>query len=478
MSKPQAFSRRQFLGSLLATAGASAAPFALNLAAMSKVAAATTGDYKALVCLFMTGGNDQANTVLATDPASWSGYLAARATDNSGAIALPSVGSSGGVLPIVPRTTQAGRSFALHPQLAPLKNLFDDGRAAIVANVGTLLAPTTLLQYNNASVPLPPKLFSHNDQQSTWQSFQPEGASAGWGGRMAELLSASGGNTSFASVSAAGNAVFLAGNSLRQYQISAAGAQPVAYLDGILWGTPATANPVRSIISGTRTDPFENEHTEVMRRALAAQSTMSAAMLPVGAGGVAAPGTYLSPISGTQAVNPLAEQLQTVARVIGGRGTLGVGRQVFFVSLSGFDTHDYQALNHADALARVAHAIAYFEGALATLGGLDMRSQVTLFTASDFGRTFASNGDGTDHGWGSHHFVVGGAVRGKDIYGGFPVTGLGHSLDVGAGSLLPTSSVDQYGATLASWFGLSATQIADVFPHIGNFSNPNLGFML
>jgi len=170
-------------------------------------------------------------------------------------------------------------------------------------------------------------------------------------------------------------------------------------------------------------------------------------------------------------------QLQTVARIIGGRGALGAKRQVFYVTLGSFDTHDRQKELHGDLMARLAHALAYFDATLAALQGADVRRQVTTFTASDFGRTFSSNGDGTDHGWGAHHFVVGGAVKGGDIYGAFPATGLGHALDVGSGALLPTTSVDQYGATLATWFGVADSQLADVFPNIGNFSRRDLGFM-
>ena len=156
---------------------------------------------------------------------------------------------------------------------------------------------------------------------------------------------------------------------------------------------------------------------------------------------------------------------------------MGVKRQVFYVGITGFDTHDDQRVRQADLLAQLSHAMSYFYGTLKSLNGADLQKQVTLFTASDFGRTFTSNGDGTDHGWGAHHFVMGGAVKGKNIYGTVPAVGLGHELDIGSGALLPTVSVDQYGATLASWFGLSATQIADVFPNIGNFGTRNLGFM-
>ncbi|HYD80713.1 MAG TPA: DUF1501 domain-containing protein [Paucimonas sp.] len=481
MSEKINASRRHFLrtASILSAVGSAGAPFALNLATVGAAAAQTAGsDYKAIVCLFMAGGNDHANTVLATDPASWNSYQTVRTTSEAGSIALPAPGAAGGVLPIVPATAQAGREFALHPQLGALKDLFDNGRAAVVANVGPLLAPTTKAQYKAASVPLPPKLFSHNDQQSTWQAGRPEGAANGWGGRMGDLLASANGNTIFTCISAAGNAVFLSGKSVQQYQIGAAGAVAIGRLTGSLFGAPAAANPLQAIVAGERGNLFEKEHAAVVKRSIDAQAVLAGAMLPAGAAGVPNPGQYTNPNTGAPANNSLATQLQTVARIIAGRGGLGARRQVFFVSMGGFDTHDFERASHADLMAKLAHALAYFDNTLATLPGGDMRSQVTLFTASDFGRTFTSNGDGTDHGWGAHHFVVGGAVRGRDIYGNFPATGLGHELDVGSGSLLPAISVDQYGATLARWFGLSDGQIADVFPNIGNFATRDLGFML
>jgi len=179
------------------------------------------------------------------------------------------------------------------------------------------------------------------------------------------------------------------------------------------------------------------------------------------------------PSTRTAAVNDLAIQLQTVARIIGARGSLGASRQVFFVSMGGFDTHDNQNRAQADLLARLSHAIGYLDGVLGTMG---MREKVALFTGSDFGRTFTSNGDGTDHGWGAHHFVYGGAVKGKEIYGRFPQVGLNHSDEVGSGSFLPAVSVDQIGATLGKWFGISDSNLNLVFPNLKNFT-PNLGFM-
>ncbi len=481
MSKLNA-SRREFLrlGSMLGSASAlgAATPFALNLATMASAAAqGAVSDYKAIVCLFMYGANDHANTVLATDSTSWTQYTTVRTTAETGSIALPAVGTTGGVIPISPSTTQAGRTFALHPNLSELKTLFDNGRAAILANVGPLIVPTTLTQYQKASVPLPPKLFSHNDQQSLWQAYAPEGAAYGWGGRMGDLLAANNTNPIFTAISASGNAVFLSGRNIIQYQVSSSGATPIAGLSGTLYGSSTAGSTLRSIVTGDTANYFQKEHAAVTNRAINAQALLGPSMAAAGTSGVPNPSQYTNPNTGALATNNLATQLQTVARIIAGRSALGAKRQVFFVSMGGFDTHDFQKTAQADLLARLSHAINYFDGAMGNLMGSDMRKQVTLFTASDFGRTFTSNGDGTDHGWGSHHFIVGGAVKGGNIYGNFPVTGLKHAEDVGSGSLLPQFSVDQYGATLASWFGLSATQIADVFPNIGNFTNRNLGFI-
>ncbi|MBX9899203.1 MAG: DUF1501 domain-containing protein [Burkholderiaceae bacterium] len=480
MTKKTNASRREFLrmSSMLSLVGGTAGPFALNLATMASAAAQTApGGYKALVCLFMYGANDQANTVLATDSTSWTQYLSVRTTNEAGSIALPTVDTPNGVIPIVPNTTQAGRTFALHPNMVEMKTLFDSGRAAIISNVGPLIVPTTLTQYKAGSVPLPAKLFSHNDQQSLWQSYAPEGARYGWGGRMGDLLAANNTNPIFTAISVSGNAVFLSGRNINQYQVTSSGAVAIGGLSGSLFGSSAATNPLKSVITGNGSNLFQKEHAAVTNRSINAQSLLGPAMAPSGPTGVPEPTAYLNRATNAIGTNSLAVQLQTVARIIAARSALGAQRQVFFVSLGGFDTHDFQSKNQADLLARVSHAVSYFDGVLANLQGTDLRNQVTLFTASDFGRTFTSNGDGTDHGWGSHHFIVGGAVRGKNIYGDFPVTGLKHNQDVGSGSLLPQFSVDQYGATLANWFGLSATQINDVFPNITNFTQRNLGFM-
>jgi uncharacterized protein (DUF1501 family) len=466
-------SRRHFLASALAGASYGAVPLAASLAAMSGAAAAGANDYKALVCVFMSGGNDSYNTVLATDPSSWAQYLRFRKTNQQNSIALSADPS--GLLPLWPSTYQYGRSFALHPELGLLKLMFENNRAAVIANVGTLIQPTTRAAYKNGTALLPRQLFSHNDQQSVWQSSMPEGAAYGWGGRIADMIAASNSNNMFASVSTGGSAVFSTGRVVDQFAAASAGAAQVNALDNYLFGI--RVHPLNSIITGASTNLIESEYANITRRSLAAQEFLKTAMAPDGPGGIATPTLYTNPATGAKAVNPLAVQLQTVARIIAGRTTLGVKRQVFFVNLGGFDTHANQVTRHADLMAQLAHGLYYFDGVSKNLRGGNLRDSITTFTASDFGRTLISNGDGTDHGWGGHHFVVGGAVQGNDIYGTFPTIGVGHDQEIGNGALLPSLSVDQYGATLASWFGLSASQIADIFPNLVNFSQKNLGFM-
>ena len=512
--KPDA-SRRVFLrqASAMAALGAGA-PLALNLAAMGAASAQTAPDYKALVCIFLFGGNDAFNMVLPTDSASWGPYstvrnqapdsiaLLAPGTAPNASAAVGSPARLGGVLPIAPTNAQ-GRTFALHPMLATLQSMFNtDRRLAIVPNIGPLVLPTTKAQYAQASHPKPASLFSHNDQQNTWQSFQPEGATVGWGGRLGDLMAAGNQRAIFTAISAAGNAVWLSGNDVRQYQVGCNGAIRMGSdSNGRVYGSTAVAAAMERIVRGSRGGHvMEGDLSVVSQRSIDAELALRTALKPPQDplfGTAPATGAYnanndpklrYTPdplVPATTAFNALAQQLQVVARMIEASSNAGIGarRQVFFVSLGGFDNHDLQNRNHADLMARLGHAMRYFD---TTLGAIGARNQVTAFTASDFGRTFTSNGDGTDHGWGSHHFVMGGAVRGGDLYGSFPTLALKNTNNnnfdaspnqLNNGSLLPTTAVDQFGATLGRWFGASDTQLLDVFPNLRNFSNRDLGFM-
>ena len=470
-------SRRQFLrtASLATMSGMYASPIILGLNSLAAMAQGNgASDYKALVCVFLQGGNDGHGTVIATDAASFSAFTTAR----SGApgLAYPLAN----LLPISPNTPQSGRSFALNPYLNGVQNLFSAGRAAVVANVGTLIAPASKAQVQANSVPLPASLFSHFDQTAAWQAIASNGGSGehvGWGGAVADLIESMNfnSNSMFTCISTAGIALFLAGEASFQLNVTPAGPIPISGLANPLFGSQAGTQALNSILTAEETNLFAKEYEVVVNRSMQAQALLASSMLPAGPTGVPNPPQYLDPTTNMLADNPLAASLQTVARIIGGRMSLGVNRQIFYVQIGSFDTHDGQATTHAKLLTQLGQALEYFDGQMQTFG---LGNNVTTFTASDFGRTLTCNTDGTDHGWGSHHFVVGGAVKGSDMYGQYPVVGANQANDVGAGRLIPTTSVDQYGGTLARWFGLSDGQVKTVFPNFGNFgSSPYMGFM-
>lgn len=465
----------------------------LSLAAMGPAAAANTTGYKALVCIFLTGGNDAYNTLLATDAGSWAAYNAAREGGAEG-VGLAAPGTPpqangslhaklGGVLPISPLNAQ-GRTLAVHPCLGAVRDLFASQRVALVSNVGPLMGPTTKEAYLAGTAPRPPKLFSHNDQQSVWQSFSAEGTAPGWGGRMADLVLSGNNRAMFTAISVSGNTPWLSGLGAQPYQLSPAGAIRIGGTDGKAFNSAVVQQKMQQLMRSTRNNSvIEREHAAVVNRSIDAELVLAGALPGANAGPWGTGLQYLDPETGLQMVNPLAQQLQVVARMIAARSTLGMSRQVFFVGLSGFDTHDTQQQRHTRLMAQLAHGMAYFDRVTNEMAVDDF---VTTFTASDFGRTFAANGDGCDHGWGGHHMVMGGAVKGGDIYGKLPVYGLSdgrggfNSADqLAGGMLLPTTSVDAYAATLGKWFGLSDSELLTVLPGLSgwNYSQRNLGFM-
>ena len=479
---PSLHSRRAFLrrSGQLALAG-TALPFALNLAAMGEAAAFDASDYKALVCVFFYGGNDYANTVVTYDDPSYNLYSTIRgggANQTAGGIAL----AKSALMPTLLNPTTAlagGRQFALHPAMTGLSGLFNAGQAAVQLNVGPLVVPLTKAQYNSAdrkAYPLPPKLFSHNDQQSIWQSSSPEGSTIGWGGNIGDLALASNSTSLFTCINVSGNAVFLSGDSALSYQVSSSGAVPINAVKSNVYGSAAVKAAMAQLVQQPRAHILENEYNRVTARAMGAEAAITGGLASV---------TLSTPFP---AGNSLADQLKTVARLIGARGSLGTKRQVFFVSIGGFDLHDNLIANHPALLGKVSDAMTAFYNATVELG---VASKVTAFTASDFGRTLTSNGDGSDHGWGSHHFMVGGAVKGKAFYGNVPPVSVGSTLaasdqqHVGQGRLLPTTSVDQYAATLAKWFGVADSEMAGILPNLSHFGTAagradyptNMGFM-
>jgi uncharacterized protein (DUF1501 family) len=450
-------SRREFLkrSSALSVAGV-AAPWALNLAAIGEAAAQSANDYKALVCVFLFGGCDHGNTLVPYDSATYNAYASLR----SGLATPRSALASTVLAPAAANLLPDGRQYALAPQLAPLIPLFDQGRMGVLLNVGTLMQPTTKAQYNARSVPLPPKLFSHNDQQSVWQASNPEGATSGWGGRMGDLFASGNGQSVFTSISVSGNAVYLSGRDAVQYQLSANGSVRIASIANGLYGSSGAAQALRTIITETPgTNLFEREHVRVVQRSISANAELTTAL--AGA----------APLATAFPATSLAGQLGMVSRMIAARDAIGAKRQVFFVSLGGWDHHDDLAERHPVLLAEVADALAAFDAAMIELGVSD---KVTAFTASDFGRTLASNGDGSDHGWGSFHFVTGGAVQGRRFFGSAPMPGNNGPDDVGQGRMLPTMAVDQLAATLAGWMGVSNGELATVVPNIGSYTTTSL----
>ncbi|MDA8446023.1 DUF1501 domain-containing protein [Paracidovorax valerianellae] len=475
---PSRHTRRAFLrrSAQLAATG-TALPFALNLAALGEAAAFEANDYKALVCVFLYGGNDYANTVVPYDSSRYAQYAAIRgggADGSAGGIALGRSALGNTVLQPA-SALAAGLQYALHPSMTGMAGLFNSGRAAVQLNVGPLVVPLTRAQYASAdrrNYPLPPKLFSHNDQQSVWQSQGAEGSTVGWGGNLGDLALSANTNSLFTCISASGNAVFLSGDQALQYQISTSGAVPINGVKSNVYGSSAVRGVLSELVQAASAHAMEAEYARVTQRSIGSEGQISAAL---SGAGVSTP---------FPTGNSLADQLKVVARLIGARGALGTKRQVFFVSLGGFDLHDNLVSSQTVLMDRVSSAMTAFYNATVELGVAD---KVTAFTASDFGRTLTSNGDGSDHGWGSHHFVVGGAVRGAAFYGTPPPVSVGNGTGsedqwhVGQGRLLPSTAVDQYAATMARWFGVAGTEMTGVLPRLGNFGGSaypvNLGFL-
>lgn len=457
-------SRRAFLQrvSALSIAGV-ATPWALNLAAMAEASAANADDYKAIVCVFLYGGNDYANTLVPYDVPNYTAYSQLRPSLAYKRVDLEHTALTGLNVPV--DRNGVSHQYALAPNLNPLLPIFNAGKMGILLNVGTLIRPTTKLEYVNKTAMLPPKLFSHNDQQSVWQSSAPEGATSGWGGRMGDQFVAGNGNATFTCINVSGNAVYLSGNTAVQYQVSTNGSVPMTGVKAPLFGSVPCSAALQKLVTQERIHLFENEYTRVSKRSIEANDILTAALPDP---------DKITTYFNDQ--NNLAMQLKMVARMIDCAGTLGAKRQVFFVSMGGFDTHNGLGETHPDLLTSVGEALRSFYDATKEL---KIENKVTSFTASDFGRTLSVNNDGSDHGWGSMHFMLGGAVNGKRYYGTAPLVAVDSDDDVGQGRLLPTTSVDQYAATLGKWLGISDTDMLELLPNLKYYdaSKRYLGFV-
>ncbi len=452
------------------------------------VAQSNITDYKALVCIFLQGGNDSNNLILPTIPSEYGNYAAIR----SPVLAIP----QSAILPVTSLDGD-GHTYGLHPSCPELQTLFGEGKLAFLFNTGTLVYPITRAQYLAGSTATPPQLFSHADQQTQWQTSIPDQPPlTGWGGRCADLLaSIQPGAPISLMVTLAGANTFEVGNVVSQYSVSTSGAISLSLPSTPSGGANTNRLPTLLNILGL---PYTNLQSQAY--AAVAEHTINTGSL-LNSAIAATAGNYwttpfpvkITPPEGGAAFNSaLSPQLQMVARLIAAGNTpaasggFGMKRQIFFCQIGGYDLHtgqtDYNANTpndvlfgaHTNLLAELSQSMFAFQRAMEQLG---LSNNVTSFTASDFGRTFPSNGQGSDHGWGSHHLILGGAVNGQRTYGTFPVLTINGPNDTSTGRWIPTTAIDQYFATLATWFGVDNGNLSTVFPNLGRFATPNLGFI-
>jgi uncharacterized protein (DUF1501 family) len=407
-----------------------------------------------VVCVFLAGGNDSFNMLVPRSPAEHAAYMAARRN-----LAIPHPA----LLPITP-LTQDGSQYGVHPAMAGLRDLFETERAAFVTNVGPLYAPTTKEQYLNKAVALPPQLFSHNDQQDQWNSLSSGSSNrSGWAGRIADMLRANVTNQQLATnISLNGTNLFQSGDSTISYIMGALGPTPFQSFQPGAPYQPALRGAFERLLDANYGSMYERTFAEVQRRALRDTERLTKALAEV-------------PVRTPFPRSPLGQQLSTVARVLAIRDRFEMHRQIFFVGTGGFDIHDRQVTAQPGLLGNVSECLKAFYAATVELG---VERSVTTFTQSDFGRTLSSNGDGSDHAWGGNQVVMGGAVRGRTLYGTYPRLELDGPDDIGGGRLIPTTSADQYAATLARWFGIADEDLDHVAPHLASFDQRDLGFMI
>jgi uncharacterized protein (DUF1501 family) len=506
MTFQSAKSRRQFLQGLgRSFAAGSAAALVPQLGFIPAAAAQTAGPYRALVCIYLAGANDSYNWLVPRDSeltgSRYDVYRASRggvySAGNTAGLAL----GYNDLLPIQPSNT--GDGYGLHPSSTDfsvtsgnttqnhlgLKSIFDSGKAAFLANVGTLLAPISKTQYNGGAA-RPAQLFSHNDQELQWQVGMGDTsnliAKHGWGGRVAKATA--GGNLPNGlspTLSIAGSARFLIGDGVLPYQLSTTG---VDRIDNYIPGSGnnnfpvARRNLLNDLLNDSYTSPFQREYAATMSRALGVGEELFGLLNAPTTGDI----TTLFPAN-----NTLAAQLRMVARMIKiSRATLNATRQVYYVRFGSFDLHSgmfdpnqpVATGGHGALLTVLNQAIGAFWSALDEIGA---RDEVTTFTMSDFARTLSGNGNGSDHAWGGNALVVGGRVDGGKVYGRYPQLRLDANNDAeqdwsfSRGQYIPTTAVDQYCATMARWMGVTDTAaLGAMFPNLANFGSSNLGFML
>ena len=425
---------------------------------IAEAGAQSAPDYKALVCVFMFGGNDGNNTLIPIDTAGYGQYAAARPPSSAINLAQASL------LPIQP--VNLGMPFGLHPALPELQTLFAQRKMAILANVGTLLQPTTKAQYNAGIRPL--SLYSHADQQAQWQSsISNNAAGTGWGGRLADKVVSFNAASGFPVVTSLdGTVLFTTGTATVPLTIPVTGSFALSGYTGSAAANARLA-AVQQLLTQGSANTFVTGANAIGSQAL----QLSATVNPI----LASTNSTVAPIFASQKTGT-ANQLYQVAKMIEARAATGAKRQIFFVQLGSFDTHGDQINRQQNLFAELSPALKAFYDATVALG---VSAQVTTFTLSDFGRTFQpASGGGTDHAWGNHHFIIGDAVKGGSMYGLYPQLVLAGPSDAETeGRWLPSTSVDQYGATLARWFGVASADLGTVFPNLSKFPTSDLGFM-
>jgi len=425
---------------------------------IAEAGAQSAPDYKALVCVFMFGGNDGNNTLIPIDTAGYGQYAAARPPSSAINLAQASL------LPILP--VNLGMPFGLHPALPELQTLFAQRKMAILANVGTLLQPTSKAQYNAGVRPL--SLYSHADQQAQWQSsISNNPAGTGWGGRLADKVASFNAASGFPVVTSLdGTVLFTTGTATVPLTIPVTGSFALSGYTGSAAANARLA-AVQQLLTQGSANTFVTGANAIGTQAL----QLSATVNPI----LANTNSTVAPIFASQKTGT-ANQLYQVAKMIEARAATGAKRQIFFVQLGSFDTHGDQINRQQNLFAELSPALKAFYDATVALG---VSAQVTTFTLSDFGRTFQpASGGGTDHAWGNHHFIMGDSVKGGSMYGQYPQLVLGGPSDAESeGRWLPNTAVDQYGATLARWFGVASADLGAVFPNLAKFPTADLGFM-
>ncbi len=482
---PNILTRRSFAGRA-ACAGLGAAAVSSTIRDLrligSAMAADPPTDYKALVCLFLSGGNDSNNWIVPNDTTTYNQYTSIR-----GNLALPSTSllslRTGPNVGDAPYQDADGHTYGFHPACSKMQTLFGEGKLVPVLNVGSLVRPITRAEYlANATGSRPPQLFSHSDQVTQWQTSIPDQPPAtGWGGRMADLLDSwanPNGKISM-SVSLNGANTLEVGNLISQYHVSTAGA--VTLSGDLMTGTGTRVRALRDILALSNTNLQRRSYAEVVDRAIATGDLLNTSIAATSETG-SPPWVWNTPFP----TSGLGNQLKMIARLIQARGPAGfdMKRQIFFCSVGGYDTHTAQVtftpnLNtttgtHATLLGDVSECMFAFQRAMEQIGA---SQSVTTFTSSDFNRTFPTNSQGSDHGWGGHHMILGGAVNGRRTYGNLPVFAINGPNDTSTGRWIPTLAVDQFSATLAKWFGVTPTDMPSIFPNVGRFATDDLGFM-